>query len=500
MQLYLERAWTDHLSNNKIYQRLSFAECNRQVALLTRLYKSFLDRFFPPKSDDRTFLLQSFEQNEWQLPYFYLIAKIHKTPWTTRPIISTCGSHVEGLGRWADRQLRAIIKELPYVATSSPDVLQQLQALSPLPDGARFFTANAQSMYTNIDTTHALEVIVTYLRSKPLLCRVAKVDPDAIHVALRILMRHNVFTFGNTCWLQQTGTAMGTAVGPAYATMYYAVHEQTLGCRDLCFYTRYIDNVLGIWVPGGLFDNANWTGFQNRMNSFRQLKWDFSKRSTTATYLDMELSIVAGRVHSRCVEKKLNLHLHLPLHSAHPRGLLRALIRGTVLRISCITTDPIDRLDFLQKYRQQLRQCRFSPSTLDPLFQQEFPAVLAPIPDTARKAKNDKEAAKSLFFHVMYHPLDTPRSVIQQAFRNTMASPPSRPLLESIPNHKRVPFDVRRLVVAYHLPRNIQSAIARPRATGNGAAVSDVFSRLADFDTVDDSSASNPNPVPPSNS
>jgi hypothetical protein len=239
--LYLERAWSDHLRNAAVYQQLTEAECDSQVCSVKRQYTSFIRRFLPAKSDDRTFLQRMLEQNDGSLPYFYLIAKIHKTPWTTRPIISTCGSYVEGLGRWADLQLKAIIKYLPFVAKSSPDVLQEMQALPALPDGARFFTADAQSMYTNIDTTHALDVINAFLLARPQLCKLAKVNPEAIHVALRILMRHNVFTFGDTKWLQLTGTAMGTAVGPAYATLYFAVHEATFDYREVVYYTRYLD-------------------------------------------------------------------------------------------------------------------------------------------------------------------------------------------------------------------------------------------------------------------
>jgi hypothetical protein len=61
-------------------------------------------------------------------------------------------------------------------------------------------------MCTNFDTTHALEVISNFLRYSPQ-CR--DIDADPIICALAIIMCNNLFKFGDTHWLQITGTAMG---------------------------------------------------------------------------------------------------------------------------------------------------------------------------------------------------------------------------------------------------------------------------------------------------
>ena len=66
-------------------------------------------------------------------------------------------------------------------------------------------------MYTNIDTKHALEEITQFLQSysHPL------VNVKALLQALRIIMTHNLFKFGDTFWVQLTGTAMGAPPAPS---------------------------------------------------------------------------------------------------------------------------------------------------------------------------------------------------------------------------------------------------------------------------------------------
>jgi hypothetical protein len=155
--------------------------------------------------NEKEYLLRSIKQHR-KIPRFYLTMKIHKTSMATRPIVAIRGSITAGLGTWLDQQLQPICKKLPTYIKSSFELTDLLKDLPDLPDSARLFTADAVSMYTNIDTDHALSVIRRYLPLTP--------HNKAIMTALDMIMKYNFFQLGDTSWLQLTGTAMGTPQAP----------------------------------------------------------------------------------------------------------------------------------------------------------------------------------------------------------------------------------------------------------------------------------------------
>eukprot|EP00957_Ditylum_brightwellii_P117494 8961072-Ditylum_brightwellii.AAC.1 len=77
-------------------------------------------------------------------------------------------------------------------------------------------------MYTNIKTDVTMIKISTYLQRNK-----ANIDCniEALIAALDILMRWNIFIFGDIVWHQMTGAAMGTT-------------SHQLGCALLCHHQR----------------------------------------------------------------------------------------------------------------------------------------------------------------------------------------------------------------------------------------------------------------------
>lgn len=469
--VYIQRALLDHLFDTTTYCQLDESTAHQRTDAIQQLLRGFINSSFPAKSNDRTFLERYQHSVRDPFAYFYLLAKIHKSPWKTRPIISCSGSLLHGLGQWVDHQLQCIIRHLPYVLSSSTRVVELVRGLT-VADTATFFTCDATSMYTNIDTPHALSVIEDFFRSTDILAK-EKIDGSALLRAIKLIMYQNLFKFGDTFWVQLTGTAMGTPPAPMYATLYFCIHEMQIipnFAKELGPYGRYIDDGFGIWTPNPLLsleeDATRFALLQTQFSSFGSLRWVFSQRTRSIDFLDVTLTMSPkGRVESCLFEKALNLYLFLPPHSNHPPGMVKGLIRGMFCRIERLTTNPMKRNFQIQQFFRRLRVRGYDREFLLPLFRLTR-TIQAPTPN---------QYTQPIYLHVPFHALDPSSSIIQSAFTRIMQKPIGSTPLRELLNHRGAPFIAERLIVAYHRPRNLGNILSRRRLSEDGVAVSSVI-------------------------
>ena len=118
-------------------------------------YESFIIRNRLELSDaERIYLWQSLKKCDKKISHFYLTSKIYKTPWKTRPVVSTSGTMMARLSKWLEYCLQKLHHQVPTYLKYSIHLIQLLTYQGTLPTGAKLFTADAKSMYTNIDTNH----------------------------------------------------------------------------------------------------------------------------------------------------------------------------------------------------------------------------------------------------------------------------------------------------------------------------------------------------------
>ena len=71
-----------------------------------------------------------------------------------RSIVCCTGTFLNGLSIWIDYWLQKLKPFIPSYLRNSKHLLELLADLGPLPPYAKLFTADTNSMYTNIETAH----------------------------------------------------------------------------------------------------------------------------------------------------------------------------------------------------------------------------------------------------------------------------------------------------------------------------------------------------------
>ena len=328
---YIRRGCSEHLGNKRNYKIISKTKATTTMKHLHIQFRNWMTTYYWDQYHDRnnknpdaepfdgpmgitdaegTFLLRAIDRNPDKLARFRMSAKIHKIPMKFRPIVSCCGTFMNDWSRWLDYQLQRIKPFLPTYIKDSTQVLLELKQLILQPN-ARIWTADANSMYNNIDTANAIEVIGWWLDELAPL-----VDGDfpleAIKAAMVIIMTNNIFEWGTLHFLQLLGTAMGTSAAVMWATLYFGYHEEkTLIPKygtHMLYFKRFIDDIIGIWL---IDDTSAWDDFKKDVNDFDILTWEIGNLGMSVDFLDLTLTINGESIDSCTFQKAMNLYLYL---------------------------------------------------------------------------------------------------------------------------------------------------------------------------------------------
>jgi hypothetical protein len=489
---YLQRCFKDHLRQKQTYAQLSEQESrslryNARARIMLAVAASTPDNKRKTPTDkpminkaEEDYFYRSFTAEPIRRPpQFYILPKVHKTPWKTRPVVSCVGSFNEIASKWLDYKLAKIVFLCPSHTKDSYQILHDLKQLGPLPPSARLFTADAVSMYTNIDTEHGLTTIQKWLdlHRQEILEKYPSYPFDLILELLRLVMTNNVFQFDD-CWFhQRNGTAMGTSVACIYATIYYSYHEEThiLPTYNpfLRYYRRFIDDVLGIWIPPPHNDTAaatTWSAFKASL-TFGILEWETEDLAHSVNFLDLTISIgIDYRLHTRTFQKAMNLYLYLCPSSSHPPGVLKGLIFGSIRRFWLQNSAPEDYQNVVRDFFLHLCARGHNPEQLRPLFNQAAERVDSTQLNKPLRAPNSIETprARPLFFHLQYHPLELPNSIIHETFNSCC------PTL-------RDELQVDRIIIAHSRQPNLRDKLCKTQLTEpEGKRASTILSALND--------------------
>ena len=453
--IYKKRCLQDHLLDKTTYKQLPHETADGLLYLATKKMSHLITKYGDSLSDAEKTYFQRCSEETRRLPQFYCTPKVHKKPmWKTRPIVSCVNSRMGDLSKWVDTQLQRVIPLCRTHLKDSRTFLTRLQTLGTLPPTARILTADAVSMYTNINTTHALSTLKAWLELHQSELP-THFPTDMILESTALVMHNNIFQFDDTYWLQLTGTAMGSSLAVTYATIYYAYHEETTilpTLQDsLILYGRLIDDA-GIIIDTAKLPppttEATLPTYLTNLLQFGDLQWEVDPPGRTINFLDLTVDLLPdGRIKTRTFIKPMNLHLYIPPKSAHPPGVLKSLIYGNVQRFWIQNSDTQDYINTTKAFFGHLINRGYTHTELKPIFEEAAQAI-----DDSHKnhlRRKPKTSSNTFFVHWEYHPRDIPRRSIRQAFNQHLS-----PILQTA----GLPCQP---TIAYSVPKNLSRCITK---------------------------------------
>jgi len=414
---YIKQVLTEHLltpSYLKMNANLATAQISHTKQLLITTFQTFKHTLSRPELD---FFTRSFK-NQHRTPIFYGMPKVHKTPVQLRPVISCVNSFPSIFSTWLDFCMKELLHLIPSYIKNSSDLIKELQNIN-LPENAKLFTTDASSMYTNIDTTTGLEA---FRQLFSLYTNLIPVDfpKDFFLTTLEIVMNNNIFTFGDTFWLQLQGTAMGTPAAPLYSIITYGYYENTHILNtyqdNLIYYKRYIDDIFGVWIDS---PNTSWEKFKITLNQFGRLRWNIKELTTSTTFLDLQINIMNGQLHTKTYQKALNLYLYIPPISAHPHSCFKGLITGELIRYWKQNSDQKDFINVTQLFIQRLVQRGYKFNDIIPTLRSAA-ATIDNIQGNRSTLLTNSPAEDTLYIHWRFHPTDIKKNTIRKIYNETL--------------------------------------------------------------------------------
>jgi hypothetical protein len=304
-------------------------------------------------------------------------------------------------------------------------------------------------MYTNIDTSLGLETLKDFLLENS--TGISTSFPTNLFLQImELVMRNNIFSFQDTYWLQTSGTAMGTPVACAYATIMYGHYENSVllpnFISNLLYYRRYIDDIYGVWIPTTSGSNAEtWEFFKKQLNRWGNLKWVIEEPSLNTNFLDLTLSISESKILTKTFQKDMNLYLYIPASSAHPPSCLKGLIMGEMRRY-WIQNNKNDFEAILSKFILRLTERGHKIENLIPILLQAAAFLNSSVTQHRLSSSND---IQTMYLHWSYHPHGIQRTKLRQLYNEYLA-----PVLN---------YD--KMVIAMSRPRNLKDLLTKAALT-----------------------------------
>jgi hypothetical protein len=404
------------------------------------------------------------EKTSKEIPIFHAIPKVHKNPWTLRPIVPSHSWVTSRLSEIIDHLCRPIMARMPWIVHSTKEVIQKLESIKANSERCWIATGDVASFYTNINSSTCAKVLEgAWMKYET----GSKIRSRSIREMIKFIMDNNYFRFQDQIWKQLGGLAMGTSCAPCLANIFAGFYERqgrVTSLPGVRIYVRYIDDVLMI------FEGSE----KDLMTTLKRIKlgtlvinWSCSR--VKKEFLDLEImnirTVLGWSLVTRLFVKPMNKHLYIPWSSAHPLHVKKAFVKAELLRLALVSSEIEYFAESRRMFYGNLRRRGYPPKALDNWFSKVSYDSRA----TSLNARKEPEDFAPLMLSGQYNPVweyIDPKKVIQTAMERWELEP-------ELPDSLRQPL-IRSLsrtnnlgdVLAAWNKTMLHASLIRPEANG----------------------------------
>jgi len=272
---------------------------------------------------DEAAYLSVFDMN---LPQFYLTIKVHKVPLKGRPIVPSHSWITTPASAWLSDQLLPICEFYPQYLKDSTQVIRRFETITYPPD-VLLMALDIEAMYPNLYISTVMNHVTAALQRHANKHQWSADKQGFIIRLLEFVLSNNYLQFDTEIFRQICGTAMGTPVAVAAATLTMCEMESQhllegpdiVLRREIKTYVRFVDDALAL-ITGGERTASRLVHVLNNMDP--RIKWTYTLSTTSAVHQDLEVFkgdrfLTTGRLDIKTYQKPLNSYSYLVWQSGH---------------------------------------------------------------------------------------------------------------------------------------------------------------------------------------
>ena len=252
-----------------------------------------------------------------QRPRMYGLPKTYIVGMPLRPILSMVGSSHHELAKWLASILQPVLEQFSTNCIKvSFTFAQTMQDLRLEGKDVYLCSFDISSLFTNLPLKETIGICAEALYKDP---SSTSPIPQAVFIALMESAKSSVeFSFNGTMYKQTDGVAMGSPLGPAFASIFVGYNESKLfsGVQKPTMYFRYVDDTFAILKQEG--DVGDFLVTLNRLHP--ALKFTFEKEHDgKLSFLDILVKRTETWFRDQCIPKAHFFWSIHPLEILQPR-------------------------------------------------------------------------------------------------------------------------------------------------------------------------------------